>query len=396
MGKKYKDIEIGDVYGRWTVIGFSEKRTKRGVAYWLCECSCDKHTVKEVNSESLKNGSSKSCGCIHKDMAKISGLKQRKYNLNIGEKYGHWTIIDHGDRLGKNTNTYLCECDCAYHTRKTVRADALAGEESNSCRKCATVKDLTGETFGYLYVIGIDAEKSKDINRTYYKVKCSCGTEYSVRTDALTSGTTSSCGCRQYEYEDLTGQKFGELTVLRYVERFSYSSVKDYNTSVNIWECKCSCGSIFKTRQTSLKSGKIHSCGCVNKSRGEIRTAEILDSFGLEYIEQYRFADCKWKNTLPFDFVVLNSSGIPCGAIEFDGEFHYSAIKYPDMTQEQADENLRTTRIRDGVKDKYCAENNLWIIRIPYWELHNNTIETYLINELSMHIDFDKKETKSA
>ena len=53
--------------------------------------------------------------------------------------------------------------------------------------------DLTGKTFGELYVI----EKSnvKKSNRVSWKCKCSCGNETIVITNHLTSGHTKSCGC---------------------------------------------------------------------------------------------------------------------------------------------------------------------------------------------------------
>lgn len=308
MGKKYKDIEIGDVYGRWTVIG--KGKTIKSRKYWLCECSCEYKTTKEVREDGLKNGTSKACS------------------------------------------------------------------------KCGHKIDLTGQQFGYLKVLGINNNVHTNYNHTFYDVECKCGNIYAVRRDTLISGGTTSCGCKQQEYVDLVGQKFGSLTVLKYVERFSYSDIKDYKTSVNIWMCECDCGNIINVRQGDLLREHTCSCGCLQRSRGEITIATYLDQWNIRYIEQYRFDDCRYKNPLPFDFVLLNEDDNIYGAIEFDGEFHYHSIKWGDMTQENADENLRTTHIRDNIKDEYCLLNNIPLIRIPYWELDEDNLDNYLWDEL--------------
>ena len=62
-----KIINIGDKFNRWTVIGESDKRTG-GYIWWECECSCDNHTRKLVKGRDLRNGNSKSCGCLMKEV----------------------------------------------------------------------------------------------------------------------------------------------------------------------------------------------------------------------------------------------------------------------------------------------------------------------------------------
>ena len=52
---------------------------------------------------------------------------------------------------------------------------------------------------------------------------------------------------------DLTGQRFGKLTV---VERAGKA-----HTSV-LWSCRCDCGNIVQVPSTSLRKGATKSCGC--------------------------------------------------------------------------------------------------------------------------------------
>lgn len=59
--------------------------------------------------------------------------------------------------------------------------------------------DLTGKKFGRLTVIGLDDERSS--RRTYFWCKCDCGNIKSVRSDSLLSGKIRSCGCLKKEQD---------------------------------------------------------------------------------------------------------------------------------------------------------------------------------------------------
>lgn len=62
------------------------------------------------------------------------------------------------------------------------------------------------------------------------------------------------------KFIDLTGQKFGRLTVLKRVE--------NKGTSI-YWLCKCDCGNEKIIRGDSLKQGLTNSCGCLQKRKGK-------------------------------------------------------------------------------------------------------------------------------
>ena len=57
---------------------------------------------------------------------------------------------------------------------------------------------------------------------------------------------------------DLTGQKYGRLTVI---------GLADTGTRKTYWVCKCDCGNIKTIRSDSLTSGRIKSCGCLKKEQ---------------------------------------------------------------------------------------------------------------------------------
>lgn len=60
------------------------------------------------------------------------------------------------------------------------------------------VNDLTGKRFGRLTVIGVEDNGKR---KTYYACQCDCGNVKVVRSDALLSGCTVSCGCKKKEQD---------------------------------------------------------------------------------------------------------------------------------------------------------------------------------------------------
>jgi len=124
--------------------------------------------------------------------------------------------------------------------------------------------DLTGQKYGRLTVI-------KEVERNGYTrrwlCRCECGNETIVTQPNLRNGHTTSCGCVQRErasetnIADLTGKKFGRLTV---VERLGTAK----NRKV-IWLCKCDCGNTTNVQSDKLLSGETTSCGCARVEAGK-------------------------------------------------------------------------------------------------------------------------------
>mgnify|MGYP003627841065 CR=1 FL=1 len=65
-------------------------------------------------------------------------------------------------------------------------------------------------------------------------------------------------------------------------------------------------------------------------------------------------------------------------ATEYDGRCHYFPIRYGGISEERAEENLRSSQHRDKLKDHYCNDNGYALLRIPYWQ--KKDIET-LVSE---------------
>jgi hypothetical protein len=60
---------------------------------------------------------------------------------------------------------------------------------------------------------------------------------------------------------DLTGQKFGRLTVQELSGRDNYRQI--------MWNCACDCGNTKRIKGSSLRSGATKSCGCYNREQSK-------------------------------------------------------------------------------------------------------------------------------
>lgn len=237
--------------------------------------------------------------------------------------------------------------------------------------------NLIGKTFNFLTVIekDVDYKKRNNLNpntSAYWKCKCICGKEVSVRGSALKSNQIKSCGCKRKEITrqknmiDISNQKFGHLFVIKPV--YNYAEQKGIKNTGNViyWECKCDCGNVCIEPGTELRSGKVINCpNCARISKGEEKIKLLLDNEKIRYIynDNY-FKDLKNpqnNNYLRYDFIITDENKIPLYLIEYDGEQHFKSVE-----QWGGEERLKKQQIYDNIKNEYAINHNLPLIRIPY------------------------------
>lgn len=117
----------GKTFNHWTVLERAENN-HRGEAMWKCQCDCENKTIRIVNGYSLRNGTSKSCGCLQKKIVSKNNLK----NI-LGQKFGHLTVVDYYGSDNNKKSLWKCQCDCDAKTIIIVRGTDLRAGKTISC-----------------------------------------------------------------------------------------------------------------------------------------------------------------------------------------------------------------------------------------------------------------------
>ena len=99
-----------------------------------------------------------------------------------------------------------------------------------------------------------------------------------------------------------------------------------------------------------------------------------LENNDIKFERQFKFDNCKYKHHLLFDFYIP----IYNLCIEFDGEQHFRKTKWgKNVTNEEAEKQLKLNKIRDSIKTKYCKNNNINLLRIRYDENVEEKLNEY-------------------
>ena len=288
-----------------------------------------------------------------------------KVKYHPGDIVGDYGLILKEKIPHTRKGVFVCPfCKKEFETNITDVARGLT--KSCGCSKGYLVsknklQDISGKRFGRLTAIEI---AYRNPPKTYWRCKCDCGKETIVDINNLTMGTTKSCGCYAYESRhnycrDLTGMKFGKLTVVK------KSDKRDHAHHV-YWDCLCDCGNMKTISGTHLLAGDIKSCGCI-LSYGEQLINKLLSDNNIVFIQQKMFDGCRNVGTnalLKFDFYLPNYNM----CIEFDGKQHF----FP--TGKFADDFDNIVN-RDRIKNKFCLEHGIKLIRIPYFDIEEISLE---------------------
>lgn len=117
----------------------------------------------------------------------------------------------------------------------------------------------------------------------------------------------------------------------------------------------CECGKEYiADARTVTKTGKCHCDECTKRiSKYELIFKEYLDNNNIKYRREYSFNNCRDIIPLPFDFHLDDYDVL----IEIDGRQH----KYDPYTI-----------YHDDIKNEYCKEHNIPLLRIWYEDILND------------------------
>ena len=309
------------------------------------------------------------------------------------------TIESHGLSLLTSKENYKnasqkldikCSCGNIY---KISFSDIKRFKQYN-CPKCSDIKrvnDMKNKDIDNLNYYNYNQVKSiinntdskllsTNYNTCYDKLelKCSCGKTYYQSFTHISNKikTNKPILCPDC-MKNISDDKFrlNECDIKhKIMELYGYEKFKivDFNKYKNnktkIEFIHADCGHKFYSTLHNILVAERSCPNCENNHTLGIRKIiKFLENNNITYELEKKFNDCKYKRLLPFD-IYLNSYN---ALIEFDGEQHYKSIDYFG-----GDESFELCKIRDNIKNEYCKNKNIPLLRIKYNQI--NQIDSLL------------------
>ena len=158
-----------------------------------------------------------------------------------------------------------------------------------------------------------------------------------------------------------------------------FSMIDEYincREKIKLRHNKCGTEFLIKSNEFIVLGNR---CPYCKSSKGEKLIQNFLEKNNIKFISQKRFNNCRDKLPLPFDFYLEDYNL----CIEYDGEFHYEVKKFVEG-KDYNKQQLELTQKHDRMKNEYCENNNIKLLRISYKE--KDDIER-IIDEALFEID---------
>jgi hypothetical protein len=182
----------------------------------------------------------------------------------------------------------------------------------------------------------------------------------------------ASSSILQFKRRESASDRFeAEASKVHGVGRYTYGKMKYRGAHIKIIITCPEHGDFWQTPNGHLKGS---GCSVCSESHGErvIRhiLGEILPTTGVDFVQEHRILECTHKRPLPFDFAVMER-GVVVGLIEYQGEQHYTPIRFASLSDLKGTQRLEVVRERDAIKVRYAAAEGIPLLIIPYWDFCN-------------------------
>lgn len=413
----------GQTFEQLYIIEFYRKI--EGRPFWLCKCDCGRSPDFPVRSDSLKSGVTNSCKICGKERKGLASFQDL-----TGMIFGELTVLkrdeDYISPKGYHLTKWLCRCVCG--NQISIIPKGLLKGVRTFCNHKNHIKIKIREeveSYGYIFI-----DEYLDRNYRMVLIQDKIGYKYDVQLASLRNDSElekfcknnpytlenislwlklnnkSYVLCKENEFKNSTSKLYFICDVCKEVFNSGWNSIQQgqgcsvckgkqvvYKTSLAYlrpdlakewseeneissedvtcgshfmakWQC-CYCGFLFPAK---VKNRAINGTGCPScaSPKGEETISELFNSWnfvvGKDFIPQARFKGCKNKKLLPFDFYLPDYNL----CIEYHGSQHYKAVDF--FGGERA---FKDQQKRDKIKVKYCKDNNISLLIIPYWEFEN-------------------------
>lgn len=225
-------------------------------------------------------------------------------------------------------------------------------------------EDLSNQRYGRLVPkFRVVISSARPQKGTLWLCQCDCGHMIVASTVNLNRGHVKSCGCLRRECE-LSRLKYKMGDIINGFKFLRRDFSKQTSGGSYYWVVECPhCNKIYSVSPESILHRNVQSCGCLSISKGESSIAHLLDKDGITYKTQVTFPDLisKRGGRLKFDFAIYDERDRLLSLIEYDGEQHF-------IPKERfgGGNDFQTLQENDVLKNQYCKDKGLILIRIPY------------------------------
>lgn len=298
-----------------------------------------------------------------------------------------YTLINELIENAKSNATW----NCPIHGNFLASWNSI--QSGGGCPECGKLLANSKTRNSYEYVENVFKDSNlKLISKTYknnlkpLEFICNLHKDKGVQTTSFGNLITSKCVCaycsreRNSMIRTKTHDEF--LKDIYRIHGEDISIIGKYEGGNKHIKARCNkCNHLWSTKATHLISG--HGCpACKSPSKGEDLIREYLNNNNINFKEQYRIKECRYKKPLPFDFSILDNDNNLLCLIEFDGKQHFKPTGFGCNSEDKINEGFKLQKIRDKIKDSFCEDKEIKLIRIPYWDIEN--IESILDTELSV------------
>ena len=285
---------------------------------------------------------------------------------------------------------------CPLHGVREVYVKNLL--DHKQCRLCANVSYNQDAT---------NTRKESNQDKWFRQITNICQNENYVllsnKQNMLSSTSYITYHCDDQTHKNHTMRISNFLSGKRCPECFYKRAQQKYSTSSEEVERRISeCGGVLLNKDnyinqttknlkilcpkckkeffTSLRNFTQHGgqlcpkCSNSNESIGESYIRAYLEKHNINFEKEKWFSDCRDQNPLPFDFYIPKMNTI----IEFDGRQHFKETDHFSYS-------LKMIQKHDEIKNNYCHDHNINLIRIPYTQM--NKIDNILNKKLNLHED---------
>jgi len=265
----------------------------------------------------------------------------------------------------------------ATHVKGANCPKCVSIKRGNGCRMSKEefiIKSISihGQIYDYSKAVYLTAQKKVEI-------VCSIHGSFWMRPNDHLSGQQGCSNC--FGKKEHTLESFLTIAKIKHCNLYGYSKVvyKGYKKHVIII-----CGKHGEFKQSPKNHMRGDGCPNCFESNGERVIRKYLEKKVISFEMQKRFDGCRsilhTKNRLPFDFFLPDLNIV----IEYDGKQHYEPHQIRGISLERAQLNFERLQINDLIKTKYCLDNGIKLLRIPYTEFKR--IDEILNNALRRNI----------